>query len=127
MITQLAQQINSVISFATGEIARPICDEAMPLQYCAVFEALGHGTRFKVFNFIYRAGLKGARPKDIIEQFGVDSGTLDFHLKKLLVAGLIVAKESGQRGTYCSNQRLPTDLIFLFDSINQNPKAISIA
>ena len=126
MTTQLAQQINSVISFATGEIARPICDEAMPLQYCEVFEALGHGTRFKVFNFIYRAGLKGARPKDIIEQFGVDSGTLDFHLKKLLVAGLIVAKESGQRGTYCSNENLPIDLIILFDSINQKTLVVNI-
>jgi predicted transcriptional regulator len=126
MTTQLAQQINSVLSFATGEIAGPICDEAISLQYCEVFEALGHGTRFKVFNFIYRAGLKGVRPKDIIEQFGVDSGTLDFHLKKLLVAGLIVAKEHGQRGTYRSNQSLPMDLVFLFDSINQNPKAISI-
>jgi hypothetical protein len=43
------------------------------------------------------------------------------------MAGLIVAKERGQRGTYRSNQSLPMDLVFLFDSINQNPEAISIA
>ena len=53
------------------------------LRYAKVFEVLGHDTRLKVFDLIYRSGKKGVRPKEMIDQFGVDSGTLDFHLKKL--------------------------------------------
>jgi len=34
----------------------------------------------------------GIRPKEIIDEFGVDSGALDFHLKRLLSVGLIVLK-----------------------------------
>ena len=84
----------------------------------SVFEALGHETRFKVFDFIYRAGKVGGRPKDMINEFGFDSGTLDFHLKKLIAAKLICLKAGGPRGVYCICDNTPQWLIQAFESTN---------
>ena len=84
--------------------------------YLPIFDALSHETRLKVFMFIYQSGKIGVRPKDMIEKFGVDSGTLDFHLKRLVAVGLILLKEGCHRGVYCSNENLPPELGQLFDS-----------
>ena len=84
--------------------------------YLPIFEALGHETRFKVFMSIYQSGKAGVRPKEIIEKFGVDSGTLDFHLKRLLAVGLIVLKFGCQRGIYCPNENIPPELALLLAS-----------
>ena len=85
--------------------------------YLSIFEALGHETRFKVFDFIYRSGGSGVRPKQIIDQFGFDSGTLDFHLKKLLSVNLISLKSEGHRGTYCVNKQLPLEFALMLDFV----------
>ena len=84
--------------------------------YLPIFEALSHETRFKVFISIYRSGKAGVRPKEIIKKFGVDSGTLDFHLKRLVAVGLIVLKFGCQRGIYCPNENIPPELALLLDS-----------
>ncbi|QWD62577.1 winged helix-turn-helix domain-containing protein [Polynucleobacter sp. MWH-UH25E] len=84
------------------------------MQYLSVFEALGNQTRLNAFNFIYRSGQNGARPKDIIEQYGLDSGTLDFHLKKLMAVNLITLRKGGTKGRYFPNQDLPKGLNQLF-------------
>jgi ArsR family transcriptional regulator len=84
----------------------------------SVFEALGHETRFKVFDFIYQSGKVGARPKAMIDEFGFDSGTLDFHLKKLVAAKLICLKAGGRRGVYCVCENIPQWLAQAFDSSN---------
>ena len=84
--------------------------------YLPIFEALGHETRLKVFMSIYRSGKVGVRPKEIIDKFGVDSGTLDFHLKRLTAVGLIVLKFGCQRGIYCANENIPPELAQLFAS-----------
>ena len=101
--------------------------------YLPVFEALGHKTRFKVFMFIYRSGKAGVRPKEIIDRFGVDSGTLDFHLKRLTAVGLIVLKFGCQRGIYCANENIPPELAQLFasglsanDLLMGNPAPLSL-
>lgn len=83
-----------------------------------IFEALGHETRFKVFDFIYRCGKVGGRPKDMIDEFGFDSGTLDFHLKKLLAAQLICLKSGSRRGIYCVCDNTPQWLLQAFASSN---------
>jgi DNA-binding MarR family transcriptional regulator len=62
------------------------------MKFCTVFEALGCEIRLKVFDFIMQAGEDGVAPKDIVEQFGVDSGTLQFHLKKLINVNLVSKK-----------------------------------
>ena len=88
------------------------------LNYLSIFEALSHETRLRVFDFIYRAGETGVRPKDMIDEFRVDSGTLDFHLKKLVAAGLIILKAGSKRGIYCLSENIPSGLMQLFDSAN---------
>ena len=62
------------------------------MKFCTVFEALGCEIRLKVFDFIMQAGEDGVAPKEIVEQFGVDSGTLQFHLKKLINVNLVNKK-----------------------------------
>ena len=84
----------------------------------SIFESLGHETRFKVFESIYRSGKIGVRPKNMIDEFGFDSGTLDFHLKKLVAAKLICPKEGGRRGVYCVCENIPHWLIQAFESTN---------
>lgn len=84
------------------------------LQYLSVFEALGNQTRLNAFNFIYRSGQNGARPKDIIERFSLDSGTLDFHLKKLMAVNLITLRKGAAKGRYFPNEDLPKNLNRLF-------------
>ena len=79
-----------------------------------IFEALGHETRFKVFDLIYRSGSVGMRPKEMIDAFGFDSGTLDFHLKKLIAAKLICLKVGCRRGVYCFREDIPLWLIQSF-------------
>lgn len=84
------------------------------LNYCAYFEALGFEKRLKVFEFILSSGKEGVAPRDIIKQFGVDSGTLDFHLKKLEKVGLVIKKNEVMRGYYCASPSLPLDFRRLF-------------
>ena len=86
------------------------------LNYSKVFEVLGHDTRLKVFDLIYRSGTKGVRPKEMIDQFGIDSGTLDFHLKKLLAINLVAIRQRGPRCLYHLNENIPVGLVQLFDA-----------
>ena len=116
MTTPQVHQTNSLIPFVVKGSSDFIDGDVESLRYREVFEALGHETRLRVFDFIYRAGEKGARPRDIISYYGVDSGTLDFHLKRLMAVGLIVLKSGCHRGTYSISPSLPLGLTLLFDS-----------
>ena len=89
------------------------------LRHIKTFEALGNETRLKVFDFIYRAGAQGVKPKQIIKQFGVDSGTLDFHLKRLVAAGLIVLDSSKGSSLYCPSKEVLYQLATLFQTYGQ--------
>lgn len=82
--------------------------------YLEIFEALSHATRWIVFELIYRAGDAGVKPKEIIADLNVDSGTLDFHLKKLVAARLIRLKMDGKRGIYCLSENIPHGLTYFF-------------
>lgn len=84
--------------------------------YLPIFEALGHETRFTVFEFIYHSGKTGVRPKEMSDKFGFDSGTLSFHLKKLMAVKLITLKAGDRRGVYCAREDIPPELIRLFES-----------
>ena len=86
------------------------------ITYLPMFEALGNETRLKVFDFIYQSGDVGVRPKEMIARFGFDSGTLDFHLKKLMGVGLISLKIGRRRGIYTSSPQIPLELIQLLDA-----------
>jgi DNA-binding transcriptional ArsR family regulator len=93
--------------------------DGLVLRHIKTFEALGNETRLKVLDFIYRSGAQGVKPKQIIEQFGVDSGTLDFHLKRLVAAGLIVVDSSKGPSFYCPSKELLYQLGTLFQTYGQ--------
>ena len=92
---------------------------AKVLRHLKIFEALGNETRLKVLDFIHRSGTGGVKPKQIIDQLGVDSGTLDFHLKKLVLAGLIVVDSSKGASLYCPSKDILYQLAHLFQSFGQ--------
>ncbi|MBU3559431.1 winged helix-turn-helix domain-containing protein [Polynucleobacter sp. Nonnen-W13] len=79
-----------------------------------VFEALGQESRLKVFDLVCQSGNKGIKPKEIVEQLGIDGGTLHFHLKRLMAVNLIMTKSDGPRGTYYLNEGAPKGAIRLF-------------
>ena len=77
------------------------------MKFCAVFEALGCEIRLKVFDFISQSGEVGVTPKEIVEQFGVDSGTLQFHLKKLINVTLVSKKNTRRNRRYYCESNIP--------------------
>ena len=77
------------------------------MKFCAVFEALGCEIRLKVFDFISQSGEVGVTPKEIVEQFGVDSGTLQFHLKKLINVNLVSKKNTRRNRRYYCESNIP--------------------
>jgi ArsR family transcriptional regulator, arsenate/arsenite/antimonite-responsive transcriptional repressor len=90
-------------------------------NYCSIFEALGFEIRLKIFKYIVQAGNEGVAPKHIIKEFNVDSGTLNFHLKKLQNVKLIAKKEDGKRACYCVSSVIPKAFlqIFLIELANE--------
>ena len=83
-------------------------------HYSKIYEALGQESRLKVFNLICQSSNKGIRPKEIVEQLGIDSGTLQFHLKRLMAVNLIMTKPNGPRGTYYLNENTPKGIVRAF-------------
>ena len=81
------------------------------LIYAKIFEALGQESRLEVFNLICQAGKKGIRPKEIVEQLGIDGGTLHFHLNRLMAVNLITTKQNGPRGIYHLNESAPKGIV----------------
>jgi DNA-binding transcriptional ArsR family regulator len=77
------------------------------MKFCAVFEALGCEIRLKVLDFISQSGEVGVTPKEIVEQFGVDSGTLQFHLKKLINVNLVSKKNTRRNRRYYCESNIP--------------------
>lgn len=77
------------------------------MKFCTVFEALGCEIILKVFDFIMQAGEDGVAPKEIVEQFGVDSGTLQFHLKKLINVNLVSKKNTRRNRRYYCASNIP--------------------
>jgi predicted transcriptional regulator len=91
------------------------------MKYCSIFEALGFEIRLKIFKFIIQAGNEGVAPKHIIKEFDVDSGTLNFHLKKLEKVKLITKRAAGKRISYCVSPSMPKAFmqIFLIELANE--------
>lgn len=89
------------------------------IKFCDVFQALSCEIRLRVFDFILQAGDTGTTPKEIVKKFGVDGGTLNFHLKKLEKVNLITTKGFAKRGRYRFARDLP---VFLRDfSLSSDP------
>ena len=81
------------------------------LRHAKIFDALGQESRLKVFNLVCQSGDKGIRPKEIIAQLGIDSGTIHFHLNRLVGVNLIATKSNSPRGIYCLNESAPKGVV----------------
>ncbi len=59
-------------------------------------EALGNPTRLSLYRALVRAGHGGLSVGDCQSQLGIAQSTLSFHLKALIVAGLVTQERQGR-------------------------------
>ena len=59
--------------------------------------------------------------RDIVENIGIDSGTLDFHLKRLLAVNLVSLRKDDHRSFYASNANIPQGLASIFELPDLKP------
>jgi ArsR family transcriptional regulator, arsenate/arsenite/antimonite-responsive transcriptional repressor len=62
--------------------------------------ALAHPVRLDVFRALVVAGHEGLTPGVLMEELGVPSPTLSFHLKELSTAGLVDQERAGRNVIY---------------------------
>ena len=62
--------------------------------------ALAQANRLQIFRRLVVAGTTGATPGTLGEALGIPSGTLSFHLKELMTAGLISQERDGRHLIY---------------------------
>ncbi len=62
--------------------------------------ALAQPNRLQVFRSLVVAGKAGATPGQLGESLGLPNATLSFHLKELMVAGLISQERNGRHLIY---------------------------
>ena len=69
----------------------------------AALAALAQETRLSVYRALVEAGPAGLAAGRIAEQLAVAPATLSFHLKELLHAGLVAARQDGRYVIYSAN------------------------
>lgn len=62
--------------------------------------ALAHPSRLDVFRALVVAGQSGLTPGKLMEQLGVPSATLSFHLKELATAGMVTSQRASRNLIY---------------------------
>ncbi|MCU0949852.1 MAG: metalloregulator ArsR/SmtB family transcription factor [Burkholderiaceae bacterium] len=62
--------------------------------------ALAHPTRLQAFRALVVAGHDGLTPSDLADRMDVPAPTLSFHLKELLMAGLVTQEREGRNLIY---------------------------
>lgn len=72
-------------------------------QAITALTALGHGTRLAAYRLLVEAGPAGKMAGEIGEALGVPGATLSFHLKELLLAGLVENENRGRNVCYRAN------------------------
>jgi DNA-binding transcriptional ArsR family regulator len=73
--------------------------------------ALAQETRLRIFRLLVEAGPDGLAAGTIVDSLGVAAATLSFHLKELVHAGLIAARQDGRFIYYSANFGQITDLL----------------
>jgi ArsR family transcriptional regulator len=74
---------------------------------------LGNLTRLDIYRLLVRAGPPGLNITDIQGRLGVPASTLAFHLRGLVVAGLVAQEKSG-RTVICRAQYQRIDAVIEF-------------
>ena len=73
------------------------------LEAISTFLALGQDSRLNIFRLIVQKGDIGLTPSEIIEQLGIPSTTLSFHLKELINANLLLVERQSRNLIYRPN------------------------
>ncbi len=77
----------------------------------AALGALAQGTRLEIFRRLVVAGAAGLSVGQIAEHLDVAPATMSFHLKELLHANLILARQEGRYIFYCANYPTMNELL----------------
>lgn len=91
------------------------------------FLSLGHETRLNLFRLIVQRGSEGLVPSRIQELLGIPAPTLSFHLRELVISGLLLVERQSRNLVYRANDKLTGELLaFLVDNCcGGKPCAIS--
>lgn len=72
-------------------------------QAITALTALGHGTRLAAYRLLVEAGPAGRVAGEIAEALSTPNATLSFHLKELVLAGLVENESRGRNVCYRAN------------------------
>ncbi|AOI47144.1 ArsR/SmtB family transcription factor [Burkholderia oklahomensis] len=82
-----------------------------------VLEALSSRPRLAVYSLLMKADIGGLSAGDIARSLDVASSSLSFHLKELMMAGVVICEQRGRQTFYSPNVQAIRDLIgFLTES-----------
>lgn len=80
-------------------------------QAIAALTALGHATRLAVYRLLVEAGPAGRMAGEIGTELAVPGATLSFHLRELLLAGLVHSESRGRNVCYRANYEAMNGLV----------------
>lgn len=73
--------------------------------------ALAHETRLLIFRELVQAGTSGLSPGELAKQLSIANATLSFHLKELLHAELVRARQESRFIYYSANFSTMNELL----------------
>ncbi|HVK51062.1 MAG TPA: metalloregulator ArsR/SmtB family transcription factor [Pseudoxanthomonas sp.] len=80
-------------------------------QAITALTALGHATRLSAYRLLVEAGTGGRMAGEIAEALSVPGATLSFHLKELVLAGLVESESRGRNVCYRANYAAMNGLV----------------
>jgi DNA-binding transcriptional ArsR family regulator len=91
-----------------------------PSEVVQGLAALAHAVRLRAYRALMVAGSAGLSQKALAEAVGVSPSNLAFHLKELMLAGLLSREQAGQFVTYrAAYERMADLLVYLTDNCCQ--------
>jgi len=103
MATKLIQQIDASPAACCTPVAAPDVTPEQAKTLATVFKALADPHRIRIVNLLANAS-EAVCVCDFMPQLGLSQGTVSFHLKKLVDAGLLEREQRGTWGFYSLNR-----------------------
>lgn len=83
----------------------------------AALGALASEPRLSVFRLLVRRGPAGYTPSELTRRLGVPAPTLSFHLRELVIGGLVTSRREGRHLYYSPNlERMQSLMGFLTEN-----------
>ena len=91
-----------------------------PSEVVQGLAALAHAVRLRAYRALMVAGPAGLNQKALADAVGVSPSNLAFHLRELMLAGLLTREQAGHFVTYrAAYERMADLLVFLTDNCCQ--------